>query len=167
MSESIIDPIDDLVKASAQQLLQRGFRLVVAESCTGGWLAKVLTDLAGSSKWFDRGYITYSNQAKQSMLGVNRQTLEINGAVSEATVSEMTQGALQDSGADVAIAISGIAGPSGGSVEKPVGLVCFSWQLKSRDAYTCSKWFAGDRQQVRGDAVKYALQELLAQLKND
>ncbi|MES9970142.1 MAG: nicotinamide-nucleotide amidase [Candidatus Thiodiazotropha sp.] len=144
----------------AGYLRQQGHRLVVAESCTGGWLAKILTDLAGSSDWFDRGYVTYSNQAKQEMLGVSRGVLQQFGAVSEACVLEMAQGALRQSGAEVAIAISGIAGPAGGSAEKPVGTVYFAWQIKGGEGKADRQCFTGDRNQVRWQAVVHALQEL-------
>ncbi|MEW8028949.1 MAG: nicotinamide-nucleotide amidase [Candidatus Thiodiazotropha sp.] len=152
--------IEELTAKCAGHLRQRGFRLVVAESCTGGWLAKILTDLPGSSDWFDRGFVTYSNRAKQTMLGVSSITLEQAGAVSEACVLEMTVGALRESGGDVAVAISGIAGPGGGSTEKPVGTVCFAWQLKGSEGVTRRYRFDGDRNQVRWQAVVCALQQL-------
>jgi nicotinamide-nucleotide amidase len=152
--------VEALTVSCASHLRQRGYRLVVAESCTGGWLAKILTDLPGSSEWFDRGFVTYSNQAKQAMLGVSSATLEQSGAVSEACVLEMTQGALRESGADVAVAISGIAGPGGGSLEKPVGTVCFAWQIKGSEGISRRRCFDGDRNQVRWQAVDYALKEL-------
>ncbi|MCU7906882.1 MAG: nicotinamide-nucleotide amidase [Candidatus Thiodiazotropha sp. (ex Epidulcina cf. delphinae)] len=160
MSEALVDPVGELTGRCARQLCRRGFRLVAAESCTGGWLAKVLTDLPGSSEWFDRGFVTYSNQAKQTMLGVTSRTLQRYGAVSEATVAEMTQGALRESGADVAVAISGVAGPGGGSEEKPVGTVCFAWQIKEREVIVGREWFGGDRKQVRRQAVVHALKQL-------
>ncbi|MES9992335.1 MAG: nicotinamide-nucleotide amidase [Candidatus Thiodiazotropha sp.] len=151
----------EAMSARCADLLRHfGYRLVVAESCTGGWLAKILTDLAGSSEWFDRGFVTYSNQAKQAMLGVSSATLQQHGAVSKACVIEMTQGALNESGADVALAISGIAGPGGGTAEKPVGTVCFAWQFKGEDANSTQIQFEGDRNQVRWQAVVYALQQL-------
>jgi nicotinamide-nucleotide amidase len=145
----------------AESLRQKNYRLVIAESCTGGWLGKVLTDLPGSSEWFERGYISYSNQAKQEMLGVKQQTLERFGAVSLETVREMTHGALQKSGAEVSVAISGIAGPGGGSPEKPVGTVCFSWQIVDREAVSEQCCFDGDREQVRQQSVNHALQRLI------
>lgn len=158
--------LQDLTLQLAQLLTQRQFRLVVAESCTGGWLAKVLTDLPGSSEWFDRGYVSYSNQAKHTMLGVSQQTLEQFGAVSLETVGEMTQGALQKSGVDVAVAISGIAGPGGGSEEKPVGTVCFSWQISGTTLLVDQRCFDGDRDQVRLQSVVHALQQLIDLLKH-
>jgi nicotinamide-nucleotide amidase len=152
--------VAQITAGCAGLLRQQGLRLVVAESCTGGWLAKLMTDLAGSSDWFDRGFVTYSNQAKQAMLGVSAATLQQSGAVSEACVMEMAQGALRESGADVAIAISGIAGPGGGSVDKPVGTVYFAWQVEASEAITHCHRFDGDRDQVRWQAVVYALQGL-------
>lgn len=152
--------VEEMTEHCADYLRRRGFRLVVAESCTGGWLAKILTDLPGSSEWFDRGFVTYSNQAKQTMLGVSSTTLEQKGAVSEACVIEMTQGALRESGADVALAISGVAGPGGGSAEKPVGTVCFAWQVKGSEMIVRQICFNGDRRQVRWQAVAHALTQL-------
>jgi nicotinamide-nucleotide amidase len=160
------DRIETLTAQCADQLRAEGLRLVVAESCTGGWLAKVLTDLAGSSDWFDRGYVTYSNQAKQSMLGVREATLLAHGAVSEATVREMTQGALRESGADIALAVSGIAGPGGGSEEKPVGTVCFAWQHREAEPRVGRERFAGDREQIRRQSVTYLLERLDEMLRH-
>jgi nicotinamide-nucleotide amidase len=161
------EQIDKVCQQLSALLRKRGDRLVVAESCTGGWIAKVLTDLPGSSEWFDRGYVSYSNQAKCSMLGVSSETLEKFGAVSLQVVGEMTQGALQESGADVALAISGIAGPGGGSEDKPVGTVCFSWQMVKRDPEFEQCLFHGDRNQVRLHSVEHALTQLVRLLEND
>jgi nicotinamide-nucleotide amidase len=159
--ETISDQaVESLTESCAGMLRRHGYRLVVAESCTGGWLAKILTDLPGSSEWFDRGFVTYSNQAKQAMLGVASTTLYQSGAVSEACVLEMTQGALRESGGDVAVAISGIAGPGGGSIQKPVGTVCFAWQIKGSEGVSRRRCFDGDRNHVRWQAVVYALREL-------
>ncbi|MCG7960267.1 MAG: CinA family protein [Candidatus Thiodiazotropha taylori] len=160
------EQIQSLCQQLAELLRARGERLVVAESCTGGWVAKVLTDLPGSSDWFDRGYVSYSNQAKQSMLGVSAETLEQLGAVSLQTVAEMTQGALQQSGTDLALAVSGIAGPGGGSQEKPVGTVCFSWQMANRDPLLEQCCFAGDRDQVRLQTVEHALRHAIGLIEN-
>jgi nicotinamide-nucleotide amidase len=142
-------------------LLQQQKQLAVAESCTGGWLAKTVTDLAGSSQWFERGFITYSNAAKQEMLGVRPKTLLRDGAVSEAVVMEMAAGALIHSQADISVAISGIAGPGGAIPGKPVGTVCFSWALKSHIYHKETKHFEGDREAVRLQAVVFALEGLL------
>ena len=116
-----------MVESLAARLVARNEMLATAESCTGGWVAKVCTDLAGSSAWFDRGFVTYSNQAKQDMLGVSATTLDTCGAVSEEVVTEMVNGALAGSRAGWALAISGVAGPDGGTAEKPVGTVWFAW----------------------------------------
>ena len=139
--------------------------LATAESCTGGWVAKVLTDIPGSSSWFDRGFVTYTNQAKQDMLGVPTMVLEKYGAVSEQTVQAMARGGLHHSQADFSLAISGIAGPGGATADKPVGLVCFAWAEK-RVAAAPRVWsahhiFNGDRDAVRRQAVATALQEML------
>ncbi|HEX4326889.1 MAG TPA: nicotinamide-nucleotide amidase [Burkholderiales bacterium] len=143
------------------RLKERGLVLACAESCTGGWVAQTVTAVAGSSAWFDRGFVTYSNQAKEDMLGVPAQTLEQFGAVSEETARAMAAGALTHSLAQVALSITGIAGPTGGTPEKPVGLVCFGW-AKGEAARTESVRFDGDREAVRRQAVIHALQGLLA-----
>jgi nicotinamide-nucleotide amidase len=119
------DQLSELVARVARWALGAQYRIVTAESCTGGWIAKVFTDAAGSSRWFECGYVTYSNEAKARDLGVSWRTLQEHGAVSEPTVREMAAGALRVTGADISIAVSGIAGPDGGSVEKPVGTVWF------------------------------------------
>ena len=145
------------------RLQERGLVLTCAESCTGGWVAQTVTAVAGSSAWFDRGFVTYSNQAKQDMLGVPAATLAQYGAVSEETARAMAMGALTHSLAQVALSITGIAGPSGGTPEKPVGLVCFGWaDNKKKEARTESVRFDGDREAVRRQAVIHALQGLLA-----
>jgi len=143
------------------RLKERGLVLACAESCTGGWVAQTVTAVAGSSAWFDRGFVTYSNQAKQDMLGVPAQTLEQYGAVSEETAHAMVVGALTHSLAQVALSITGIAGPTGGTPEKPVGLVCFGW-AKGEAVQTESVRFDGDREAVRRQAVIHVLQGLLA-----
>ncbi len=154
---------DDLVALAgrvAERLIAHNLRLATAESCTGGWVAKVCTDLAGSSHWFERGFVTYSNEAKQELLGVGQETLEAHGAVSEPTVREMASGALRHSRADVSVAISGIAGPGGGSAEKPVGMVWFAWGTPEGITARCER-FDGDRELVRRAAVVVALAGLL------
>ncbi|MFJ5445961.1 nicotinamide-nucleotide amidase [Methylobacillus methanolivorans] len=142
-------------------LKNKGWNLTLAESCTGGWAAQSVTAIAGSSAWFDRGFVTYSNLAKQQMLGVGADTLEQYGAVSEQTAEEMALGAIAHSSADISAAITGIAGPEGGSTEKPVGTVCFGWSCKSGQILTQTEVFSGDREAVRRQAVKTALTGLL------
>lgn len=144
-----------------QRLLADNLMLATAESCTGGWIAQAITMIAGSSQWFDRGFVTYTNQAKQDMLGVSAATLEAYGAVSEQTVMEMVKGALQHSQADVAVAVSGIAGPGGGSPEKPVGLVWHAWATRNNQPVTQSEHYLGNRQQVREQTVETALNGIL------
>ncbi len=155
----------DLLSARVgEALLARGWRLATAESCTGGAVAAAITDIAGSSQWFDRGFVTYSNRAKQEMLGVRAATLETHGAVSEATVREMVAGALARSGVETALAISGIAGPGGGSPEKPVGTVCFAWATACGGPLARTLHLPGDRATVRAAAVVTALQGLLDEI---
>ena len=139
----------------------RGATLTTAESCTGGWIAKVITDVPGSSAWFERGFVTYSNQAKEQLIGVTSQTLEADGAVSEAVVREMALGALQAAQADYAVSVSGIAGPDGGSEEKPVGTVWFGFADKQGQTLALTTCFTGDRDAVRRQATEFALQTLL------
>lgn len=145
---------------SALQALQ--WRVASAESCTGGWLSKVLTDVAGSSAWFDRGFVTYSNEAKSDMLGVDAAVMAAHGAVSVATATAMANGALQYSRADLSVAITGIAGPGGGSEAKPVGTVWFAWARRDGKLITTLHQFAGDRAAVRRQSVNIALEGLLA-----
>lgn len=144
---------------SALQAVHR--MLAVAESCTGGYVCKVLTDVVGSSHWFDRGFITYAVQSKQDLLGVPADILMQHGAVSEPTVRAMAEGVLANSQAHVSLAISGIAGPGGGSLEKPVGLVCFAWATRGGECRTESMQFAGNRDAVRRQAVAHALHGVL------
>ncbi|EIM03105.1 damage-inducible protein CinA [Rhodanobacter thiooxydans] len=131
--------------------------LVTAESCTGGWIAKTLTDLPGSSAWFDAGVVTYSYEAKEALLGVNPRTLEHSGAVSEETALEMVSGALARFGAGVAVAVTGIAGPSGGTSDKPVGTVWISWKRRGGYGHARQFHFPGDREAVRRQTVAAAL----------
>lgn len=158
-----------IVNKIATSLIKANKKLTVAESCTGGWVAKVLTDLVGSSDWFERGFVTYSNQAKNEMLGVKKSTLENHGAVSQETVAEMAEGALKNSHADFSLSISGIAGPGGGSKEKPVGLVWFSWAVKENNSprvlVTEQRVFDGERESVRYQSVEFVLTELINILK--
>jgi nicotinamide-nucleotide amidase len=141
----------------ATEVLQRKLTLVTAESCTGGWIAKTLTDLPGSSAWFDAGVVTYSYEAKEALLGVNPRTLEHAGAVSEETVLEMVSGALARFGAGVAVAVTGIAGPSGGTPDKPVGTVWIGWKRRGGYGHARLFHFPGDREAVRRQTVAAAL----------
>jgi nicotinamide-nucleotide amidase len=134
--------------------------LVTAESCTGGWVAQAVTAVSGSSDWFERGYVTYSNDAKIELLGVGRATLERHGAVSEQTAREMAQGALRRSKATLAVAVTGIAGPAGGTPDKPVGMVCFAW-ARGGKMQSETRRFDGDRESVRRQSVIRALEGIL------
>ena len=156
------EPYEILVKRASARLLQRGERVCTAESCTGGLIAKVFTDLAGSSEWFDRGFVTYSNAAKSEMLAVPPSVIEDYGAVSEAVVTAMASGALRASQADYAIAVTGVAGPGGGSEEKPVGTVWIGL-ASARQVETQRHLFSGDRQAVREATLCAALTGLLEQ----
>jgi nicotinamide-nucleotide amidase len=155
------DELIDLAAQLGRTLQAREWKLVSAESCTGGWVAKVLTDIAGSSTWFERGFVTYSDAAKQELLEVRAATLKDFGAVSEQTAREMARGALAHSQADVALAITGIAGPGGGTPDKPVGLVWFAWARRSGTLRVAQQQFSGDREAVRRQAVAAALQGVL------
>lgn len=150
-----------LANELGELLHTRNLKLATAESCTGGQVAETVTAVAGSSKWFERGFVTYSNLAKQEMLGVPKETLAKFGAVSEETVRVMAQGALLFSLADIALAVTGIAGPDGGSIEKPVGTVWFAWAGKNWETETELKHFSGDRLQIRLQATQYALEKLV------
>ncbi|CAA6827007.1 MAG: Nicotinamide-nucleotide amidohydrolase PncC [uncultured Thiotrichaceae bacterium] len=155
-----------MLKALADLLTKHDAMVVTAESCTGGLVAKLMTDIAGSSQWFDRGFVTYSNEAKHDMLGVSLELIEEHGAVSEVVVAEMTNGALENSQATYALAISGIAGPTGGSPEKPVGTVCFSFQERNQEPQLITQHFTGDRVQVRRAAAEFSIQKMLTLLKH-
>ena len=137
-------------------------RVVVAESCTGGWLAKCLTDIPGSSQWFERGYVTYSNTAKEQALGVAASVIETFGAVSRPAAEQMAAGALHYSGAELAVAITGVAGPDGGTPEKPVGLVWFARAQRAGALTAVEERFSGDREAVRRAAVATALRLIIA-----
>jgi nicotinamide-nucleotide amidase len=157
------EAIKELAQALVAELAAASKAVATAESCSGGWVAKAITDIPGSSLVFHYGIVSYSNGAKESLLGVNIDTLEQHGAVSEAVVAEMAQGALHLSGADVAVAVSGIAGPDGGSKDKPVGMVWFAWAVrdggKEKVRTSCMN-FDGDRDLVRELTVAHALQGL-------
>jgi len=159
-----------LAETVGRELQAAGWRVVTAESCTGGWIAKALTDVPGSSQWVQSGYVTYSNTAKMRDVGVSALTLQEHGAVSEETVREMANGALRLTGAEVAIAVSGIAGPDGGTAGKPVGTVWFGAaapQARGPAAVCELQHFAGDRDQVRRQSVDYALRLVLRLLRAD
>ena len=149
--------LNDLAQTIATIFVQRGATLVTAESCTGGWIAKTLTDIAGSSAWFECGVVAYSYEAKEALLGVRPETLEQQGAVSRETVIEMVSGALARFGATVAVAVTGIAGPSGGTTDKPVGTVWIGWKRRGGYAHAEVFHFAGDRDAVRRQTVSAAL----------
>lgn len=150
-------------QALAQQLMARQWMMATAESCTGGMVAARCTDLAGSSAWFERGFVTYSNAAKQELLGVDPQTIAQHGAVSETVAKAMALGACQHARAQVSVAVTGIAGPTGGSADKPVGTVWFAWCIDGRvDAQ--KMLFTGDRAAVRQASTQHALQGLLARI---
>jgi len=153
----------DLAGRVGERLLAGGQTLATAESCTGGWVAQAVTAIAGSSDWFDRGFVTYSNDAKQELLGVKQSTLKKHGAVSEQTAIEMAQGALARSKATLALAVTGIAGPGGGSLDKPVGMVCFAWASR-QGARAQTMRFTGDRESVRRQSVVHALEGVLKTL---
>ena len=165
------DPQHELARAIAQTLTSRGWKIALAESCTGGLVCATLTDLAGSSDWLERGYITYSNAAKSECLNVPVETIESFGAVSEQVAKAMAEGALRNANVDAAISITGIAGPTGGSPEKPVGTVCFGWAVQEHvgddviNTATLTKHFNGDRQIVREQARDFALSQFLELLK--
>ena len=155
----------DHAKTLAQLLLARGWKLALAESCTGGLVCATLTELSGSSEWFERGYITYSNQAKTECLGVPADLIASHGAVSEPVARAMAQGAQRNAGANVGISITGIAGPTGGTAEKPVGTVCFGWTIANaagENITACqTKVFNGDRSAIRQQATEYVLAGLV------
>jgi len=153
--------LETLSRLVGDHLAARGWRLATAESCTGGWVAEVVTATAGSSGWFDCGFITYSNDAKCALLGVSPMTLARHGAVSEPTTAAMVRGTLERAEADLALSISGIAGPGGGSADKPVGTVCFGWGRTGESPQTATCRFDGDREAVRRQAVVFALTELI------
>lgn len=149
--------LEQQVEEVAELLLQLGETLVTAESCTGGWVAKCCTDKPGSSAWFDRGFVTYSNEAKHDQLGVDPATIDKNGAVSLPVVEEMAFGALSHSQADLSIAITGVAGPGGGNEQKPVGMVWIAWGIRNGGVHSICFQFDGDRDAVRRQAVFEAL----------
>jgi nicotinamide-nucleotide amidase len=160
-----IDRKEKLAIELGQQLTRRGMMLATAESCTGGQASGLVTSVAGSSGWFDRGFVTYSNAAKQDLLGVQAATLDTYGAVSEETAVEMARGAVGNSLANVALSITGIAGPDGGTDDKPVGTVCFGWIIGGTSA-SATRHFPGDRTRIREQSTDYALRGLLERLND-
>jgi len=161
-----IDPQHEFARVLANTLVEHGWKIALAESCTGGLVCATLTDLAGSSDWFERGYITYSNAAKTECLDVPAETIQSFGAVSKQVAAAMANGARLKAGVNVALSITGIAGPTGGSPDKPVGTVCFGWSIKQQvgddvKTITITKQFSGDRQTVREQACDFALSKLL------
>lgn len=160
------EPIDDgeltrLAAAAGAALKAQGLMLATAESCTGGWIAQACTSVAGSSEWFERGFVTYTYISKREMLGVAQDTLGAHGAVSEPVVLEMVAGALANSHAQIAVAVSGTAGPGGGTPQKPVGTVCLAWCLKNGEPRCTTLHFKGDREAIRRQAVRCALAGVL------
>jgi nicotinamide-nucleotide amidase len=161
------DAIETLAARVGMRLQASGAFLATAESCTGGWVSQAVTAIAGSSGWFERGFVAYSNEAKQDLLGVHVQTIARHGAVSEETAREMARGALERSRAQVALAVTGIAGPSGGTAEKPVGLVCFAWARSGSGSPRLAavrsetQRYAGDRERVRRQSVMRALEGVI------
>ncbi len=161
----IENDVNDLAVEFGRALAAAGLSLVTAESCTGGLVAKLVTDVAGSSSWFDRGFVTYTNRAKQEMLGVSKTSIADHGAVSEEVVRQMASGALAASRAQIAIATSGVAGPSGGSSEKPVGTVWFAWAYHGNSLVTDVQMFSGDRQGIRLRAAEHAMRRVIERLQ--
>ncbi len=157
--------LQSLVRDLADAMIANQQILVTAESCTGGWLAKCCTDLAGSSAWFLYGFISYSNQSKQRLLNVSPQTLSTFGSVSEQTAAEMAAGALSEPEATLSVAITGIAGPSGASPDKPLGTVCFAWSDRNGTVTTATHHFSGNRDAIRRAAVAKAIEGLLKACK--
>jgi nicotinamide-nucleotide amidase len=153
--------MEQLAAKIGKRLKASRVMLVTAESCTGGWVAQSVTAVAGSSEWFERGFVTYSDDAKRELLGVRADTLVRHGAVSEETAREMASGALRQSKGGLSVAVTGIAGPGGGSPAKPVGTVCFAWQRKNGGQRAETLRFAGDRESVRRQSVIHALEGVL------
>ncbi|HMA12066.1 MAG TPA: CinA family protein [Steroidobacteraceae bacterium] len=155
------DELQQLARELGEKLCARGWMLATAESCTGGWVGQLVTALPGSSHWYERGFITYANAAKIEMLGVPEATISTHGAVSEETASAMAAGALKRSHAQATLAISGIAGPGGGTPQKPVGLVCYGWALADGTLMSSTCRLDGDREEIRSRAAAAALRGLI------
>lgn len=162
-----VETLEPLVHALAEALTRRGWRMATAESCTGGLISACLTSMPGSSAWFERGYVTYSNAAKTESLGIDPALLLAHGAVSEPVAAAMALGAGRAAGADVALSVTGIAGPGGGSVSKPVGLVCLGWWCADGRQRVDTLQFSGDRRQIRAAATEHALRGMLQHLIAD
>ena len=156
--------LQEIAQKTINLLLENDYQLVTVESCTGGWVGKTITDLSGSSAAFTGSFVTYSNEAKQQMVGVQLETLKTYGAVSEEVAAEMATGAIQKTDAQVAVSITGVAGPSGGTEAKPVGMVCFGWAFKDHKPETTVCYFDGNRDEVRKQAVAFALQGIALRL---
>lgn len=159
-----LDP-HEITQELARVLIKNHWHLSTAESCTGGMVAASITELAGSSEWFERGYVTYSNQSKSEDIDVSQNLIEQHGAVSDQVARAMALGAKQNSGSDLSLSITGIAGPTGGSPEKPIGTVCFAWALANDEIVSETKHFEGDRQQIRQQACDFSLRKLLDLLR--
>ena len=155
------EDISTLASRLARRLVRAGATLSAAESCTGGWIAQTATAISGSSRWFDRGFVTYSNRAKIEMLGVAPATIGEYGAVSGETAEEMVRGALAAAQVEIAVAVTGVAGPDGGTPQKPVGMVWFGWGTKNTEPVTKKLYFAGDRESIRAQTVSVAIDGLL------
>ena len=164
MMSSLIDT--SLTEELAKILLKNQWRLTTAESCTGGLVAASLTALAGSSEWFERGYVTYSNDSKSKDIGVDTHLIQDHGAVSIQVAKAMAVGAKQSSNSNIALSITGIAGPTGGTKEKPVGIVCFAWILDNDQVFSETKLFTGNRSDIRDAASEFALSQLTRLLSN-
>ncbi len=160
----INESISQEVKKLANLLIEKKQTLTTAESCTGGGVSYFLTALSGSSVWFERGFVTYSNEAKEALIGVKKETLACFGAVSEAVAIEMAEGARKAAKADISLSITGIAGPDGGSKEKPVGTVCFAWVIEEKNL-SQTLCFSGDREAVRLQAIEHAIKGCLQALQ--
>ena len=154
--------LHEITHVLARVLIKNHWHLSTAESCTGGMVAASITELAGSSEWFERGYVTYSNQSKSEDIDVSQNLIEQHGAVSDQVARAMALGAKQNSGSDLSLSITGIAGPTGGSPEKPIGTVCFAWALANDQIVSETKHFEGNRQQIRQQACDFSLRKLLS-----
>ena len=155
----------DLALETGVQLRARGWLLASAESCTGGMIGAAITDIAGSSAWFDRGFITYSNEAKIELLGVSAELIATAGAVSEVVAHAMAAGALAHSRANASVSVTGIAGPGGATAGKPVGMICFGWAFRDGPVTTETRYFDGDRAAIRAETVRHSLQGLIDRLR--